>query len=87
MDTIKIIAYRAETAIANIIEGVMSRKCDARSILVAIYKNEIDLIPDLDKKTLTIRLHHLAEHSSDRAIQYLCEELTETETLFPGTDL
>ena len=87
VDTIKVIAYRAETAMADIIKERMSRKCDARNTLVAIYKNEIDLIPDIEAKTLTVRLHHLAEHGTARAIQYLCEELTLTETLFPGTDL
>jgi hypothetical protein len=38
-------------------------------------------------KTLTVRLHPLTNQVHDQVIRYLCEELTSTETLFPGTDL
>ena len=57
------------------------------ALLCAIYRNDGDLIPDEQGKTLTIRLHHLANRSSDEAIRHLCDELTSTETVFPGTDL
>ena len=53
----------------------------------AIYSTEIDMIPDEQAKTLTIRLHRLANTSSDEAISHLCHEISATETLFPGTDL
>jgi len=52
-----------------------------------IYECEVDLLPDLQAKTLTVRLHHLAQHLHDEAVRHLCAELTETETVFPGTDL
>lgn len=29
----------------------------------------------------------LANHSSDNAIQYLCNEINATNTVFPGTEL
>jgi len=38
-------------------------------------------------KTLRIRLHPLANESSDQAVRHLCEELNTTETVFPGTEL
>jgi len=88
LDTIKMVAYRAETAMVNILKEKMSRgNDDARRLLAAIYTTEADLIPDQDKKTLTIRLHHLANRSSDDAIRHLCSELNSTETIFPDTDL
>jgi hypothetical protein len=37
--------------------------------------------------TLTIRLHPLANTSSDLAVRNLCAELNTTETQFPGTEL
>jgi len=43
--------------------------------------------PDMEAKTLTIRLHPLANNSSDQAVRHLCEELNRTETVFPGTKL
>src|SRR4030067_244426 len=53
----------------------------------AIDCNEADLLPDYAAGTLTVRLHHLANHSSDHAIRHLCGELTATETVFPETNL
>lgn len=88
LDTVKMVAYRAETAMANILKEKMSRgNDDARRLLRAIYMTEADLIPNPDEKTLTVRLHHLANQSSDDAVRYLCSELNSTETIFPDTDL
>ena len=87
VDMIKIVCYRAETAMALTLREKMSRSDDARSLLQGIYKNEADLIPDNEKKTLTVRLHHLANHASSESLQHLCDELNKTETVFPGTDL
>ena len=81
------IAYRAETAMAQILRQKMKRHDDARSLLRAIYSTEVDIIPDPQAKTLTIRLHPLANTSSDHALRHLCTELNSTETLFPGTEL
>ena len=46
LDTIKMIAYRAETAMANVAREVMSRMDDARSLLRSIYQLEADLVAD-----------------------------------------
>ena len=87
VDTIKMIAYRAETAMTHVLRDVLSRPDDVRSLLRAIYNNEADLLPDHEAGTLTVRLHHLANRSSDTAIQHLCRQLTATETVFPETGL
>ena len=87
VDTIKMTAYRAETAMANSVREVMSHPDEARTLLCALYKTEADLLPDLDTQTLTIRLHHLANVMSDKVIEKLCTELNATETLFPRTNL
>lgn len=87
IDTIKMIAYRAETAMANVLRDVLARTDDARELLCALYKNDADLIPDDQTQTLTVRLHHLANHMSTSALQHLCDQLTATETVFPGTNL
>jgi hypothetical protein len=87
LDTIKLIAYRAETALAQLAREKMHRLDDARSLIRQVFRTEIDLIPDQQTKTLTVRLHPLTNQVHDQVIRYLCEELTSTETLFPGTDL
>lgn len=87
IDTIKIIAYRAETSMANVLRATMSHPDEARALLRALYTTEVDMFPDYEQKTLTVRLHHLAQRTSDEAICKMCDELNATETLFPRTDL
>ena len=65
----------------------MSRPDEARTLLQALYKTEADLLPDHETGTLTVRLHHSANASTDGVIQKLCDELNETETVFPRTNL
>ena len=86
VDTIKMIAYRAESGMAITLRETMAREDDARSLLRTIYNSEADLIPDDETKTLTVRLHHLANWNFDAAVRYLCDELNETETIFPGSE-
>jgi hypothetical protein len=87
IDTIKMTAYRAETAMANNLREKMSHPDEVRTLLRALYKTEADLLPDLETQTLTIRLHHLANVMSDNVIEKLCTELNATETRFPRTNL
>jgi hypothetical protein len=87
IDTIKMIAYRSETAMANLIRETLTRPDEIRSLLRGIYKSEADLIPNYEQGTLTVQLHHLANHSYDEAIIKLCDELNSTETVFPRTNL
>lgn len=81
------VAYRAETAMANVLREVISHPDEARTLLRALYNTEADLIPDHQQQTLTVALHHLANPSSNAAIRKLCDELNETETVFPRSNL
>ena len=87
IDTIKMIAYRAETAMATIVREKTKRTDDTRSLLRSIYNQTIDLLPLPEKKELHVKLHHAANQMSDDIIRLLCSELNETKTTFPGTDL
>jgi|TARA_B100001964_G_C14229476_1_gene599319 hypothetical protein len=87
IDTIKMVAYRAETVMVNVLRENMARLDDARQVAQSIYQSQADLIPDEHKQTLTVRLHRLANHCNDKAIENLCLELNETRTQFPGTNL
>jgi hypothetical protein len=87
LDTIKLIAYRAETALAQLAREKMHRLDDGRSLIRQVFRTEVDLLPDHQNKTLTIRLHPLTAEVHDQVVKHLCEELTSTETVFPCTDL
>jgi hypothetical protein len=86
VDTVKMVAYRAETAMASILREHLARSQDTRTLLRSVYDNEADLIPNDSDKTLTVRLHHIANHAETAALKNLCEQLNATETVFPGTE-
>ena len=89
IDTIKIVAYRAETALAHILREKIPvhHQDDVRSLARQIFKTEANLIPDPQAKTLTVEIHGLSTPRDDVALEHLCAELTETETNYPGTEL
>jgi hypothetical protein len=87
IDTIKLIAYRAETALAQLAREKINRLDDARSVIRQIFRTEVDLLPDQQNKTLTVRLHPMSTQAHDQVVHHICAELTATETVFPGTDL
>lgn len=87
IDTIKMIAYRAESSMASMLREHLARPDDARSLLRQLFATEADLTPDLKANTLTVRLHHLTQAAHDHAIELLLTELNATQTVFPGTEL
>jgi hypothetical protein len=87
VDTLKMVAYRSETAMAQMAREKMHRQDDARSLLRALYSTEAGLLPDEDAETLTVRVHHQANRCSDDVFRHLCMELNQTETIIPGTNL
>ena len=87
IDTIKIVAYRAECAMTNIVREFMPKSDQARALISTLHATEADILPDYANKTLTVRLHHSARAHTDAVIVKLCEELNSTKTVFPRTDL
>jgi hypothetical protein len=87
MDAIRMIAYRAETALTLILRESLARSDDARSLAREIFTTEADLIPNEKEKTLTVRLHHLPNRISDEAARHLAQHLNDSETVYPGADL
>lgn len=88
VDTLKMIAYRAESSMASLLRPYLARgDDDARALLRQIFRTEADLTPDLAANTLTVRLHHLTQAAHDQAIEPLLADLNATQTVFPGTTL
>lgn len=78
------IAYRAESALAETLKEFLSDNEDARMLVKRIFTSEADLISDKEKKTLTVRLQHQTCKTQDIAIRKLCTEINETEVIFPA---
>lgn len=87
IDTIKMIAYRAESSMASLLREHLTRTEDARALLRQMFETDADLTPDLTANTLTIQLHHLTQAAHDQAIEQLLADLNATQTIFPGTNL
>jgi hypothetical protein len=87
VDTVKMIAYRAETALASIVREELARTDDARSLLRDLFCSEADLTPDLEKRVLGVQVHPMSNPRSNRAIAHLLEHLNGAEFTYPGTNL
>ena len=75
VDTVKMIAYRAETAMASIVREALARTDDARSLLRDLFRSEADLLPDLEQQVLRVHVHPMSNPRSNRAIAHLLEHL------------
>jgi hypothetical protein len=87
VDTIKMIAYRAETVLLGIVTPTLSRQEDVRSWIRQVLRGSVNLIPDEEQQTLTVQLHPLTNRAHNEALKHLCTQLTDTETLYPTTKL
>jgi hypothetical protein len=88
INTIKMIAYRAETAVVNLLTPYYTNnEKDGRMLAKQIIESDADLIPDYHNNTLTVRLHSLSSPRANRAAMKLCQLLNDTETRFPNTNL
>ncbi len=87
IDVIKMIAYRAETAMANILRDGMLKKDEARTLVRQIFMTDADIEPDEKNGVLNVKIHNMTNPRNNRYVQKLCEVLNETETVFPGTNL
>jgi hypothetical protein len=85
---IKIICYRAETAIANLLAAHYRKSSnEIRALVKSIIFAKADLYPDYQTNTLRVRLNSLATPRDNMTIREICQTLNDYEALFPGTNL
>lgn len=87
IDTIKLIAYRAETALVQLARETLKRTDDGRSFVRGLMHTTINLRPDLARGELRVELQGQANPIHDDAVAALCTELNATKTHYPGTKL
>ncbi|MBF0548031.1 MAG: hypothetical protein HQM08_26575 [Candidatus Riflebacteria bacterium] len=86
MDTVKMIAYRAETALVGILRRHLKKEEEARALIPELFVSSADIVPDEKSQTLTIEIHRMACSAHDKAIEALLNELTKEEFLHPETN-
>ncbi|EQD37642.1 hypothetical protein B1A_17471 [mine drainage metagenome] len=75
-DVVKMIAYRAETALVAILRRHLKKEDEARALVRELFVSSGDIEPDDAAQTLTIKIHRMANPAHDKAIASLLEELT-----------
>jgi len=88
MNIIKMICYRAETALANRLAPHYCRAEDeVRALVKAITRLSIDIMPDEKQSLLNITLYPLSNPRSQQALSKIIDDINATDTLYPGTVL
>lgn len=84
-DTVKMIAYRAETALVAILRRHLNKEDEARALVRELLVSSADIEPDNRAKTLTIKIHRMSCPAHDKAIAALLEELSQQDFSHPET--
>lgn len=86
-DTVKMIAYRAETALVGLLRPHLAKEEEARALIRELFVSSADLDPDERSNTLTVRIHRMACPAHDKAMSALLAHLTATEFRHPETGM
>jgi len=84
-DTVKMIAYRAETAMVTLLRRHLTKEDDARALIRELFVSAGDIEPNDRANTLTIRIHRMASPVHDRAVAALLEDINQQEFQHPET--
>jgi hypothetical protein len=87
MDTIRMIAYRAETAMVRLITSSTVDSSDARRLIQDLFSTEADILPSPEAEQLNIRLHSASRPAANRALAQLFEHLNNAQEKYPGTEM
>lgn len=89
VDSIKMVTYRAETELANLVAPLLGtfHEDEARAFLRQIFYLSADLVPDQDAGVLNVRFHSMSNPRSNRVLAGLCSLVNSYEATYPGTGL
>lgn len=85
-DTVKMIAYRAETALVALLRPHLAKEDEARALIRELLVSSADLDPNEAEGTLTVRIHRMACPAHDTAVAALLDELTSAAFHHPETN-
>ena len=85
LDGLRMIACRAETAMASVLAPHLGKPAEVRALARALLQSDASLRPDPAAGTLTVQLLHTACRAHDEAVAPLIEQLNRTKTIYPGT--
>lgn len=88
MNGIKMVAYRVETAMINLVRPFFPRcEEEARKLMKTIFKLQADIVPDQQASKLTVRLYGMANPRQNDILVKFCDLVNEEKICYPGTTL
>lgn len=87
VDIVKMIAYRAETALVAQVLPLLGKEADARALIRALLVSSADIEPDASANTLTIRVHRMSTVAHDTAVAGLFAKLNALNFAHPQTGM
>jgi len=87
MDTVRMIAYRTETAMAALLVSPTVDLAGARCLLQDLFVSEADILPDPENKLLHVRIHSASRPAANRSLEHLIAHLNQAQVQYPGTDM
>ncbi len=87
-DTFKMVAYRAETQLANLVGPLLPYRDDeARKFMRQVFELPADLLPNYEQGTLVVRMHSMTTPRDNHVLATLCGVLNDLAVCYPGTKL
>ena len=87
-NVIKMICYRAETALAALLSLHYKRaNQEIRALIKSIIHTPVNMEVDGENELLKITLYPLANQRSNQAVSKICDTVNQTMTIYPGTNL
>jgi hypothetical protein len=87
-DTIKMVAYRTETSLTELLRPFFPRhEEEARNFMKAVFRLPANLVPMHTEQRMIVRLHSMSNPRSNRALAALCDVVNQSQTRYPDTDL
>jgi hypothetical protein len=85
---VKMICYRAETALAAQLRPYYMRaNHEIRALIKSIIHTPINMEVDLKNDLLIITLHTLSNQRCNYAVNKICDKVNQTNTIYPSTNL
>jgi hypothetical protein len=85
-NVIKMLAYQSESDLRSLLEGHYSRADDeGRTLIHELFSAHADL--RVTDAKLHVTLHTLSAPNRSEAVASICQALTDTQTIFPGSNL
>ena len=87
-DTIKMVAFRAESTLVRCLAPHYAKtENEGHALIREMLLTSADILPQPEEHRLLVRVHSLANPRSNQALARLCETLNALEVRYPGTEL